>query len=367
MPLVIAEEPGLLALPADAVVLMDALMGYIHINPTDEIKTKVMEREELSHNIEGLKKLVNEKPSTKDGTAIKLMANINLLGDLKAANEFKAQGIGLYRTEFPFMIRNNFPSEEEQYLIYRRLVEGMPGKDITIRTLDIGGDKVLSYYDYGKEENPFLGLRSIRFSLKHPDVFVAQLRAILRAAHGAKVKILFPMISSMDEFLQAKAIVKECIVELQAQGQEIIENPAMGVMVELPAAVEIIDELAQEADFLSVGTNDLVQYMLAVDRTNEKVADMYLPYHPAVLRALKKVADAGRKYGKDVSICGDMAHEVKYLPLLLGLGIRQLSVDARYLPRLNEKLSQLTLSACESLAAAILKENRVSRIIQLLE
>ncbi len=367
MPLVIAEEPRLLALPADAEVLMDALMGYIHINPTDEIKAKVLAREELSHNIEGLKKLVNDKPCTKDGTAVKLMANINLLGDLKAANEFKAQGIGLYRTEFPFMIRNNFPSEEEQYLIYRRLVEGMKDKEITIRTLDIGGDKVLSYFDYDKEQNPFLGLRSIRFSLRHPDVFVTQLRAILRAAVGARVRILFPMISSMDEFLQAKAIVKECIADLHRQEQEAIEDPAIGVMVELPAAVEIIDDLAQAADFLSVGTNDLVQYMLAVDRTNQKVADMYLSHHPAVLRALKKIAEAGRRHGKDVSICGDMAHEVKYLPLLLGLGIRVLSVDSRYLPRLHEQLSQLTLVDCEALTAKILKESQISCITQLLE
>ncbi len=366
IPLVIAEEPGLLTLPPDAWVLVDGIMGYIHIDPTPEIKAKILEREELNFNLDGMKKLLRDKPRTQDGVAVKLMANINLLGDLKAANEFKADGVGLYRTEFPFMIRNNFPSEEEQYLIYLRLVEGMKGKEVTIRTLDIGGDKILSYYDYAKEDNPFLGLRSIRFSLRHKDVFIVQLRAILRAAHGHKVKILFPMISSMDEFLEAKSIVQECIHELGKEGNVCIQNPSMGIMVELPSIIEIIDEIAQEADFFSIGTNDLIQYMLAVDRTNEKVADMYLPYHPAVLRALKKVVDAGRAHGKEVSVCGDMAHEVKYLPLLLGLGIRQLSVDARYLPRLHETLAHLSLGACEELTAQILKQTQISRIIQLL-
>ncbi len=367
IPLVIAEEPGLLSLPADAFVLVDAFMGYIHVNPTEEVKSKILEREALNLSIDGLKKMVSAHPTTKDGVAVKLMANINLLGDLKAANEFQADGIGLYRTEFPFMIRNNFPSEEEQYLIYRRLVEGMPGKEITIRTLDIGGDKVLSYYDYDKEANPFLGLRSIRFSLKHRDVFITQLRAILRASHGARVRILFPMISSMDEFLEAKSIVQKCAEDLRREQQDILENPAMGVMIELPAAIEIIDELAQEADFFSIGTNDLVQYMLAVDRTNERVANMYLPHHPSVLRALKKVADAGRKYGKDVSVCGDMAHDPKYLAVLLGLGLRHLSLDARYLPRLHEKLAGLSLGACEVLVEKILKQSQISRISEMLE
>ena len=295
------------------------------------------------------------------------MANINLLGDLKAANEFKADGVGLYRTEFPFMIRSNFPSEEEQYLIYRRLVEGMPGKEITLRTLDIGGDKILSYSDYGKEENPFLGLRSIRLSLKHTDVFIAQLRAILRSGAGRRIRILFPMISSMDEFLQAKSIVQECIHQLKTERKEFIQNPPLGVMIELPSMVEIIDEMAQEADFFSIGTNDLIQYMLAVDRTNDRVAQMYLPHHPSVLRALKKIVDAGLKHGKEVSICGDMANDPKYLSLLLGLGIRCFSMDARYLPRMHERLRQLSIQECEKLTQEVLAQSQISRITQILE
>jgi len=367
IPLVVTNELALLTLDPATNVLIDADMGNIYINPDPLVKAKVLQREELNRNISGLKRLIQEHPRTSDGTAVKFMANINLLGDLKAANEFKAQGVGLYRTEFPFMIRSNFPSEEEQYLIYRRLVDGMPGKEITLRTLDIGGDKILSYSDYGKEDNPFLGLRSIRLSLKHTDVFVAQLRAILRCGADRRIRILFPMISSLDEFLQAKNIVQECVHQLKAEHKEFIADPPLGVMIELPSMVEIIDEMAQEADFFSIGTNDLIQYMLAVDRTNDRVASLYLPYHPSVLRALKKIVGAGLKSAKEVSICGDMANDPKYLKLLLGLGVRCFSMDARYLPRMHERLRQLSIPDCEKLTREVLAQSQISRIAQLLE
>ena len=367
IPLVVANELALLSLNPTTEVLLDADLGNIYIDPDPLVKAKILQREELNRNINGLKVMIQEHPKTRDGVAVKLMANINLLGDLKAANEFKADGIGLYRTEFPFMIRSNFPSEEEQYLIYRRLVEGMPGKEITLRTLDIGGDKILSYSDYGKEENPFLGMRSIRLSLAHTDVFIAQLRAILRSGENRRIRILFPMISSMDEFLQAKSIVQECIHQLKTEHKGFIQNPPLGIMVELPSIVEIIDEIAQEADFFSIGTNDLIQYMLAVDRTNERVAQLYLPHHPAVLRALKKIVNAGLKYGKEVSICGDMANDPKYLGLLLGLGIRCFSMDARYLPRMHDRLRQLSIGECETLTQQVLAQSQISRIAQILE
>jgi len=367
IPLIVAEEQGLLAVPSGANILLDAVAGYIHINPAEDTVKKVMDREDLNKDIHRLKALIREHPRTKDGVAVKLMANINLLGDLKAAVEFKADGIGLYRTEFPFLIRSDFPSEEEQYLIYCRLLEGMPGKQVTFRTLDIGGDKVLSYYDYGKEENPFLGLRSIRFSLKHKEVFIQQVRAILRAGKGHNIRILFPMISSLDEFLEAKGIVQECIHNLKVEGLPHHESPPTGIMVELPAVIEIIDELAEEADFFSIGTNDLVQYLLAVDRTNEKVADLYLPHHPSVLRALKKIVVAADAHGKDVSICGDMANHPKFLPLLLGVGLRQFSMDARYLPKLHEELSRVSLSEAQALTKTLLEQSKVARTAQLLD
>ena len=367
IPLVVAEEPGLSALPPGTQVLLDADMGYVHINPVQDTVKKVFDREDLNKNIGRLKGLIRAHPRTRDGVPVKLMANINLLGDLKAANEFKADGVGLYRTEFPFLIRSNFPSEEEQYLIYRRLAQGMPGKQITFRTLDIGGDKILSYYDYGKEDNPFLGLRSIRFSLKHKEVFVQQVRAILRAGHGRDIRILFPMISSVDEFLEAKGIVRECARDLKREGLPHHGHPPVGIMVELPAVIEIIDELAQEADFFSVGTNDLIQYLLAVDRTNEKVADLYLPHHPSVLRSLKKIADAAHKHGKDVSICGDMAHDPKFLPIFLGLGLTCLSLDARYLPKLHEQLARTSMAEAKTLTNKILKQSKIAQTSQLLQ
>ena len=366
IPLVVAEEPGLMALPRETTILLDGAMGHVHIAPTEDTIKKVMTREDLDKNIDRLKTFVRDHPTTKDGVDIKLMANINLLGDLKAANEFKADGIGLYRTEFPFLIRSNFPSEEEQRQIYGRLIEGMPRKQITFRTLDIGGDKVLSYYDYNKEDNPFLGLRSIRFSLRHKDVFIQQIRAILRAGKGHDIRILFPMISSVDEFLEAKGIVQECIHDLKLEGQTHHEKPPVGIMVELPSAIEIIDELAEEADFFSIGTNDLIQYLLAVDRTNEKVADLYLPHHPSVLRTLKRIVDAANNHGKEVSICGDMAHQPKFLPLLLGVGLRHFSLDAQYLPKIHEELTKVSLVEAQALTKQILKESKIVKTSQLL-
>jgi phosphotransferase system enzyme I (PtsP) len=367
IPLVVTNEQALLSLDPEAQVLLDAQMGYIHINPDPLIKARVLQKEELNRNLSDLKKMVRDNPRTSDGVAVKLMANINLLGDLKAANEFKADGVGLYRTEFPFLIRGNFPSEEEQYLIYRHLVDGMPGKEIALRTMDIGGDKVLSYADYGKEENPFLGLRSIRLSLKYIDVFITQIRAILRAGAGRRIRILFPMISSLDEFLQAKSVVQECVHQLEKERKDFIPDPPLGVMVELPSVVEIIDEMAQEANFLSIGSNDLIQYMLAVDRTNDRVAQMYLPHHPAVLRALKRIVDAGLKHGKEVCVCGDMANDPKYLSLLLGLGLRCFSMDARYLPRMHERLRMVSIPECEKLTQEVLAQGQIARITQILE
>ncbi len=368
IPLVVADEDGLLLVEDGTKILLDAEMGYIHLNPSADTIKKTFDREDLHKDLEELKKSIRLKPFTKDGTPIKLMANINLLGDLKAATEFKASGIGLYRSEFPFLIRSSFPSEEEQYLIYRKLMEAMPDKDVTLRTLDVGGDKVLSYYDYGHEENPFLGLRSIRFTLRHKDVFITQIRAMLRAGGGtsARLKIMFPMISSIDEFQEAKGIVQECIFQMEKEKYK-IAYPKLGTMVELPSVVEIIDQLAQEADFLSIGTNDFVQYMLAIDRTNERVANLYYPQHPSVLRSLKKIVDAALKHDKEISVCGDMASNLKFLPFLIGIGIRTLSVDARYLPKLHENLQEIITTDAHRLSEEVLKQHTIERTSHLLK
>ena len=243
----------------------------------------------------------------------------------------------------------------------------MPGQEITFRTLDIGGDKVLSYYNYGKEENPFLGMRSVRFSLRHKEIFSQQIRAILRAGEGADIRIMFPMISSLDEFLEAKNLIGECIKMLSGEGIPYTKNPAVGLMIELPAVLEILHELAKEADFFSIGTNDFIQYMLAVDRTNEKVSDLYLPHHPAILRALKRVVDTANIYKKDISVCGDMAHDEKYISYFLGIGVRKFSVDATFLPKIQEIISRITLNEARKKAADILLKAKVYDIAEFIE
>ena len=356
LPVVFCEEPGLLKIAIGTKIILDADQGNIYVNPTNDVIETFKNKEKDREFAAKLKGEIKEKTTTLDGTAVDLMANINLLSDLVAARQYKAQGIGLYRTEFPFIVRSDFPSEEEQLSIYTKLVNGMPGKEITFRTLDIGGDKVLSYYDNGNEENPFLGMRSIRFSLRHKDVFAQQIRAILRAGVGANIRIMFPMISSLDEFLEAKDFVHQCIGELKREGIECHDTPPIGMMVELPSVIEIIDELAQAADFFSIGTNDFIQYMLAVDRTNEKVADFFLPHHPGVLRALSRVAKAAKHHSKDVSVCGLMAHQEKFVPYLLGIGIRKFSIDSRYLYKIQRAVERVDIKT-----AVVETENILSR------
>ncbi len=362
LPLVIAEERRLLEIAPGTRILLDARQGNIYVNPSGEVIRLHQKKEEGNVLAAEWKGRAAEKTFTKDGCRIFLHSNINLLGDLETARAVGAEGIGLYRSEFPFIVRSDFPSEEEQYVVYKKLVEGMPGKEITFRTLDIGGDKVLSYYDYGKEANPFLGMRSMRFSLKHQEVFTAQLRAILRAGRGADVRILFPMISSVDDFLQAKRLVRHCGTTLKKEKVPHHSFPRLGVMVELPAAVEIIRELAAEADFFSVGTNDFIQYMLAVDRTNEKVAEFYLPHHPSILRALKKVVQAAQEARIEVSVCGDMAHEERYIPYLLGIGIRKFSLDSIYIPRIQKTIEATALRQAERKTGCLLRQSKIGNI-----
>ena len=305
--------------------------------------------------------------TTADGARVRLMANINLLSDLKVASELNCDGIGLYRTEFPFIIRTTFPSEAEQYVIYRKLVGSMPGKPVTFRTLDAGGDKILSYYHDIKEQNPAMGMRSIRFSLQNKTIFGEQVRAILRAGAGADLRIMFPMISSMDEFHQAKEVVQESMEQLARRGLADNEKPKLGMMVELPSVVDLIDEFAREADFLSVGTNDLIQFMLAVDRTNESVANFYLPHHPSVLRVLSRVVRAAVENDCDLSICGDMAHKTRYIPFLLGIGVRAFSVDPIYLLRTQQMIAETSVADAEAHARSMLARTRISDITALLD
>lgn len=367
LPLLFVDEPRLLEIPDGTRVVLDARQGNLYVAPSEEVEQRFHEQEEARRSALGQAEGMREQTFTADGTRVYLLANINLLADVDVARSYKAEGIGLYRTEFPFMIRNDLPSEEEQFRIYRHLIEGMPGREITFRTLDVGGDKVLSYFDYGAEANPFLGLRSIRFSLRHREFFLQQVRAILRAAHDTRVRIMFPMISSPDELAAATQAVDESLAALRRDSVPASQHIELGMMLEVPSVLEMIDDLSRNADFFSIGTNDFVQYMLAVDRTNVHVADLYVPHHPAVLRGLHRAIAGVLRHGRDVSVCGDMAHDPRFVKFLLGIGVRKFSMSARYLPRVQEAIYSIRLDDARAYAKRLLAESTVSGATRVLE
>ena len=362
LPMVVVEEHRLFQAAQDHRLLIDGDQGNVYIDPDDSILRSFADLDTSRREAEEYAANMKEETLTVDGVRVRILANINMLSELANARKLKAEGVGLYRSEFPFIVRNNFPSEEEQFRVYRIILDEMEGRDVVFRTLDVGGDKMLSYFPNVSESNPFLGLRAIRFSFRYKDVFIQQLRALLRAGVGANLKIMFPMISSVDDFIQAREVVCESVAQLAAEGVEHNPNPQLGAMIELPAAVEVSDELAEQADFLSIGGNDLVQYMLAVDRTNQHISDLYVSHHPAVLRALKRVAAASIKRGTPLSFCGEMAADLKMQPFLLGIGIRQFSVESRLIPMVHQALSAMDTRTCEALAERLLKMGRISEV-----
>lgn len=366
LPLVILDERGLLKLDERNQLLIDGDQGTLYVDPGEEVLNGYRGLQQAAREAELVGERLPEQARTLDGERVEILANINMLSEVKLSLKFKAAGVGLYRSEFPFIVRNDFPSEEEQFRIYRKLLEDMEGRDVCLRTLDVGGDKMLSYFPNVNESNPFLGLRALRFSFRHRDIFVHQLRAMLRAGHDRPLHIMFPMVSSVDDFLEARAIVDECRAQLAAEGLDHQREPKLGAMIELPSAVEVVEELAVEADFLSIGGNDLVQYMLAVDRTNEHISDMYLAYHPAVLRALDRIACAARRHQRPLSFCGEMATDPKLMPFLLGIGLRRISVDARQIPRVHQTLAGLSTIECRALADRILRMGRIRDIAEVL-
>jgi phosphotransferase system enzyme I (PtsP) len=363
IPLVIASRPGLLSLAQNTPVLVDAELGNVYVNPDRDVVERFRKSDQTRRAAALQAGMMLPETHTSDGVRVYLMANINLLSEVSIARELKAEGIGLYRTEFPFLIRANFPAEEEEYRIYKRLCDAMPGQRVIFRTLDIGGDKVPAYWEIAGEPNPQLGLRSIRFSLRHPEQFRQQLRAILRAgADTPRLGIMFPMISSLDEFARARELVMESLQVLHREGLPYHATPALGAMIEVPAVVEIVDELACEADFLSIGTNDFVQYLLGVDRMNEQVAYAYRPEHPSVLRSLKRITDAAGRAGKEISVCGEMACDPDLLPFLLGIGIRTLSADPQHLTELQQWICTIALCDAEAYTAALLAESSLAGV-----
>lgn len=363
IPLVIADRRELLFIAPGTPVLLDGDVGNVYVNPSARIIAQFEERNAARSAGNTMAEGMRDQTMTDDGHRIVLMANINLISDLELAHRVKAEGVGLYRTEFPFLIRAGFPSEQEQYLIYKKLLDGMPDRPVTIRTLDVGGEKLLPYYDGGPEPNPELGLRSIRFSFRHPEHFDMQIRAILRAAadHPA-LCIMFPLIGSVEEFRQARRRVLDALHALSRDQLAHCRQVQIGLMIELPAAVEIADALAEEADFFSVGTNDFVQYMLGVDRTNEKVAEYYRCGHPAVLRGLNRVVKAARKAGIPVSVCGEMGHNPDYIPFFVGIGVTALSADPHFLPLVQTAIAELSLARAQAFAGELLSKSTSAAI-----
>jgi len=346
-------------------VLIDGTNGLLIVDPTPETLKHYGEVESRRVKVAAqLKELRETRSTTRDGRHIVLSANIELPEDVDAVAANGAEGIGLYRTEFLYLNRNTLPTENEQYETYRKVAERVRPDPLIIRTFDLGGDKLApGTVDISDELNPFLGWRAIRFCLENIDIFKTQLRAILRASAVGNVKIMFPMISGLDELRGAMSVLAECKKELCASKIDIGDKTEVGAMIEIPSAAISADVLAREIDFFSIGTNDLIQYALAVDRVNERIAHLYQPTHPAVIRLLKMIADAAHANDIWVGVCGEMAGDVALIPLLLGLGMDELSAGATLVPRVKRAVQSLAISECRELVEEALKLQTPSEIL----
>src|SRR6266496_3549067 len=346
-------------------VLLDGTDGLLVVDPKPETLAQYAEIESRrARVVEQLRELRETRSTTRDGRHIVLSANIELPEDVDAVAANGAEGIGLYRTEFLYLNRHTLPTEEEQYEIYRKVAERVRPNPLIIRTFDLGGDKLApGTVDITDELNPFLGWRAIRFCLENIDIFKTQLRAILRASAVGNVKIMFPMISGLDELRGAISVLAECKEELLSLKIDIGEKIEVGAMIEIPAAALSANVLARQVDFFSIGTNDLIQYTLAVDRVNERIAHLYEPTHPAILRLLKMIADAAHANKIWVGVCGEMAGDVALIPLLLGLGVDELSASATLVPRVKRAVQSLAIPECQELLEEALTLNTPSEIL----
>ncbi len=338
-------------------LLVDGTTGEVIVDPTDEqvatFEKAAAEFEELKAQWETLK---DEETRTKDGKHVELAANIGTPKDVPGVIENGGEGVGLYRTEFLYMDSNELPTEDEQYEAYKKVLEAMDGKPVVVRTMDIGGDKELPYLDLPDEMNPFLGYRAIRISLEEDEIFRTQLRALLRASVHGKLRIMFPMIATIQELRDAKAILEEERQKLVDQDVDVADDFQVGIMIEIPAAAIIADQLAKEVDFFSIGTNDLMQYTMAADRMNERVSYLYQPYNPSLLRLIDFVIKAAHKEGKWAGMCGEVAGDQRAVPLLLGMGLDEFSMSATSILKTRSLLSKLDSKEMEALAEKALND-----------
>ncbi|MGX5790144.1 phosphoenolpyruvate--protein phosphotransferase [Staphylococcus equorum] len=332
-------------------IIVDGLTGEVIIDPTDdEVIAYENKRERFFEDKKELQKLRNEETKTIDGKHAELAANIGTPNDLKGVIENGAEGIGLYRTEFLYMGRDEMPTEDEQFEAYKKVLETMEDKRVVVRTLDIGGDKELPYLTLSEEMNPFLGYRAIRLCLDQPDIFRPQLRALLRASVYGKLNIMFPMVATVNEFRDAKALLLEEKENLKQEGTDVSDDIELGIMVEIPSTAALADVFAKEVDFFSIGTNDLIQYTMAADRMSERVSYLYQPYNPSILRLVKQVIEASHKEGKWTGMCGEMAGDEIAIPLLLGLGLDEFSMSATSVLKARRQIKGLSQNEMEELS-----------------
>lgn len=367
IPAIVGIENVMNAIDNNDVIILDALNGELFINPDAEQIALYRQKAKTYHDYkESLKTLKDEKSVTLDGHEVEIVANIGTPNDAQNVLDNGGEGVGLYRTEFLYMDASALPTEEEQFEAYKEVLEKMEDRIVVVRTLDIGGDKELPYLSLPKEMNPFLGYRAIRLCLDRPDIFNTQLRALLRASRYGNLAIMFPMIATIDEFRSAKAMVLEQEAQLKAEGHD-LGKYQLGIMVEIPSTAVLADQFAKEVDFFSIGTNDLIQYSMAADRMSERVAYLYQPYNPSLLRLIKMTIDGAHQEGKWVGMCGEMAGEELAIPILIGLGLDEFSMSASSMLAARKMVRSLSYKEMQTLAKAALACATEAEVVALIK
>lgn len=368
IPAVVGLKDASLSLSSGVQVLLDGYEGVLVLNPSEKTRYEYGQIEIRRHQVEEeLETLRETQAVTRDGRKVVISANVELPEDLPLLKESGAEGIGLYRTEFMFMNRLGVPDEDEQVKIYQQVIEASAPHPVIFRTLDCGGDKVLNQLEHDEELNPFLGWRAIRFTLQHREIFETQLRAICRAGAGHRIRVMFPMIATFEELAEAKAVLQSVLLELDREHRDRARDIEVGAMIEVPSAALIVDRIVPEVDFLSIGTNDLVQYTLAVDRTNERVAYLYQPTHPAIIMLIRRIVEAAHAGGIWVGVCGETAGEVTLTPMLLGLGVDELSMGSVFIPRVKRAVQRLNYGEMKELTALLEKQTTGQVVLERLE